>query len=120
MASYLRMQAAAAAPAGPESPGREGQTAGQKDRQYTGHNQAQLEKQHDGQAKRLVDRQDGAPDTGTCCCDKATACSVDVQSVQVSGYSYTLRASGCVGAGSGLLHKERSQAASKYQWRKGV
>ena len=113
MASYLRMQAAAA-PAGPESRGREGQTAGQKDRQYTGHDQGQLERQHGGQAKRLVDRQDGGPDTGTCCCNKATTCSVDMQSVQVSGYSHTLKASGLVAVDSELLHGGQSQPASRY------
>ena len=109
MASYLRMQAAAAAaPDGSGSPGRQGQTAGQTDRQYAGRDQGQLERQPDGQVKS------GGPDTSTCFRDKAMACSVDVQSVQVSGYSYTLRRSGVKAADSELLRGGGSQAAGRY------
>lgn len=108
MASYLRMQAAAAAPAGSGSPGRQGQTAGQEDRQYAGRDQGQLERQPNGQVKS------GIPDTGMCFCNKATACSVDVHSVQVSGYSHTLRESGLMAGDSEVLRGGGSQAASRY------
>lgn len=104
MTSYLRMQAAAAA-AEPKATGVEGQTARGKDRQYRGHDQGQLEGQHDGQQ---VDRKGGRADTGICCPGTTAACSVDVESLQVSGYSLTLRESGREGIGSGLLHGDQT------------
>ena len=106
MTSYLRMQAAAAA-AGSKPAGIEGQTARGKDRQDRGHDQGQLERQHDGQLDRQIDRKGGSPDT--CRPGTTAACSVDVESLQVSGYSLTLRESGLEGIGSGLLHGEQSQ-----------
>ena len=113
MASYLRMQAAAAAPAGPESPGKEGQLAEQKHGQHTGHEQGQPGRQSNGQVKRQADWQDEGPDTSACYCNKAVACNVDVQNVQVSRYSYTLRESGLMAADSELLRGGQSQAASR-------
>lgn len=110
MASYLRMQAAAAAAADPEPSGRAGQTARQNGRKYQGQEEGKLERQHDGQLKR----QGGSPDTYNCCRDRTTARSVDVQSLQVSGYSCTMRESGLMGGESGLVREEQSQAASMY------
>lgn len=108
MTSYLRMQAAAAA-VEPKASGLKGQTARGKDRQYRGHEQGQLERQRDGQLNRQDDRK--GPENGTCCPGPTAACSVDVQSLQVSGYSLTLRDNGLQGVGSGLLHGEQSQTA---------
>ena len=116
MTSYLRMQAAAAAPAPavPVSPGREGQNAGKKDGQYIGHEQGQLKRQRKGQVKRQVDGQAEGPDTSTYYREKATACSVEVQSVQVSGYSYMPSQSVPMAVDSEMLRGAQSQAASKY------
>lgn len=106
MTSYLRMQAAAAA-AEPKATGIEGQTDRGKDRQCGGHDLGQLKRQHDGQLIRQTD----GPDTETCCPGATAACSVDIQSLQVSAYSLTLRESGLQGVGSGLLHGEQRRTA---------
>lgn len=136
MASYLRMQAAAAAE--PVYPGREGQVARQVERQHEGHGDRhagqsdrhkgqgdrhegqgeqhgeQHERESNGQLTREAVKQGGSPDMGTCCADGTTACSAvgGGGSLQASGCSCRSGKDGLSGVGSVLIHEDRSQAAS--------
>lgn len=131
MASYLRMQAAAAAE--PVCPGRqaEGKVARQIERQHEGQGDRhkgqgdrheghadrhegqgeQLERESNGKLKRQADKQGGSPDMGTFCADGKTARSA-VGGLQVSGCSCRIGKDGLSGPGSVLIHEDQSQAAS--------
>ena len=132
MASYLRMQAAAAAE--PACPSREGQAVRQIERQPEGHidrhkgegdrhegqddrqskgQGEQPERRPNGQLKGQVDRQGGSPAMGTYCDDRSTARSaVGGVGGQVPGCSCRVGQDGVSGADSVLLHADQTQAAS--------